>query len=1267
MQSGAPRASAAAVSREELLAFARAFVVEQTGYPEELVEPDADLEADLGIDSIRKAQLLGEIAERYEMTHLAGQITDLSLDDFPTLEAITDFFFEAAGRTTEQGSDASNSVVESGSGSAVREAVDSAAVPEPFVRVPEIDRVMQRYVLRAVPDPLSEDTAVSGTPFSGRVVVLGDNADGRVLVDRLQEAGSTVDVIPVSADTESVVAAFDAMWNRQPVDHLVVMTSSGEQPQEWDRLRDEQILAPYFVIQRWIRRRLETFGRGERPAGILAAVTRLGGDFGIGRRIGNVSGGALTGLFKGIAREYEEITAKVLDVTADEPMGRVADVLFQELSGDRPEIEVGSMCGQRHRLQMVPQPASGIEPRPSDAAGPWVVTGGARGITAKIAAALGRTPGVRLHLVGRSPEPDVDPAWRDLDEAGLAELKKTVMRQAAGDGKKPIDAWNAVHSKIRLAQSLQDLRRQGLNITYHACDVSDRESVRAMLDAVRQQDGPITGVIHGAGIEAAARFDRKQPESVRRTVTSKVDGARWLWELTAEDDLRWFVGFGSTSGRFGGIGQTDYSMASDLLCRMAWQFSAERPDCRVFGIHWPPWGEVGMAARPESRFALESAGLKFVGTDEGISHLLDELDIRSDDGEVVVVDRDMAAADAEEQEKDRLRIERAHMSASRVRSLVFVDGIIDGDASSLTTEIVFDPARQPVVSDHRVDGVPVVPGTVLLEACLQAAELLDPARQVAEVRNFTIVNGIACRDEKPQRARVHAVREADGRIECRLVSEFRDQKNRVLDPARPIASVQVIMSDAPVPGAAAESLPTEFEELQQAKSPHDFDPQHVGTVYHGPSMGRLKGAIIQHADQGWFRVADPQGQNTVRGTDRPVILDALLQGNDLVIHRSMGVRHLLRAIDRIVFHQPMEEQFELISYHRLTPEDDDAVVWNVQCFTPDRQALVTLEKVRSFPLRNRENPGPAAPSQSALSGGPTGSSIQRPLLMRAQTERNGLSSVVTIPVDPVQDWFFSQHCFRGIPFLPGVMMIEAMGEAAETLAHPDERAVAMKNMKILRGIRGGTDPVPLTLRCTRNGQEVSVELFESPAAARPSCEAVVVLGTSLLPMADSIPEPHGDFVDFEYRDDTPVWHGPAMRSLQAIAACRFQGTATLQTGATHVMDQFPAGSRPLVDAAILDGAIVACGTDAWAYYGNVSEVPDAFDEILFGPLPDKGESCVVSFNCRTTHKKETTRYDVVLQGANRQTLMQINGFQLRRISGPPTVVDLSDQQKGDSQ
>ncbi|MDR1963361.1 MAG: phosphopantetheine-binding protein, partial [Planctomycetaceae bacterium] len=68
------------------------FVVEQTGYPEEIVELDADLEGDLGIDSIKKAQLFGELGEHFEV----NISPDLSLDDFPTLRHVMNFLIENA-------------------------------------------------------------------------------------------------------------------------------------------------------------------------------------------------------------------------------------------------------------------------------------------------------------------------------------------------------------------------------------------------------------------------------------------------------------------------------------------------------------------------------------------------------------------------------------------------------------------------------------------------------------------------------------------------------------------------------------------------------------------------------------------------------------------------------------------------------------------------------------------------------------------------------------------------------------------------------------------------------------------------------------------------------------------------------------------------------------------------------------------------------------------------------------------------------------------
>ncbi|MEQ8848871.1 beta-ketoacyl synthase N-terminal-like domain-containing protein [Botrimarina sp.] len=96
--------SGGGLSGEEIETFLINFVVEQTGYPPEIVDLDADLEADLGIDSIKKAQLFGELGEYFDVQASA----DLSLDDFPSLRTVRDYLLaNATGATPDTNSAAS--------------------------------------------------------------------------------------------------------------------------------------------------------------------------------------------------------------------------------------------------------------------------------------------------------------------------------------------------------------------------------------------------------------------------------------------------------------------------------------------------------------------------------------------------------------------------------------------------------------------------------------------------------------------------------------------------------------------------------------------------------------------------------------------------------------------------------------------------------------------------------------------------------------------------------------------------------------------------------------------------------------------------------------------------------------------------------------------------------------------------------------------------------------------------------------------------------
>jgi acyl carrier protein len=73
-------------SPQALQKFLVDFVVEQTGYPEDIVELDSDLEADLGIDSIKIAQMLGELKEHFDLD--VSDFGAKSMDEFKTLRAI---------------------------------------------------------------------------------------------------------------------------------------------------------------------------------------------------------------------------------------------------------------------------------------------------------------------------------------------------------------------------------------------------------------------------------------------------------------------------------------------------------------------------------------------------------------------------------------------------------------------------------------------------------------------------------------------------------------------------------------------------------------------------------------------------------------------------------------------------------------------------------------------------------------------------------------------------------------------------------------------------------------------------------------------------------------------------------------------------------------------------------------------------------------------------------------------------------------------------
>ena len=65
-------------------------VAEKTGYPEDMLEMDLDLEADLGVDTVKQAETFAAVREAYGI----ARQENLKLRDFPTLKHVVQFVYD---------------------------------------------------------------------------------------------------------------------------------------------------------------------------------------------------------------------------------------------------------------------------------------------------------------------------------------------------------------------------------------------------------------------------------------------------------------------------------------------------------------------------------------------------------------------------------------------------------------------------------------------------------------------------------------------------------------------------------------------------------------------------------------------------------------------------------------------------------------------------------------------------------------------------------------------------------------------------------------------------------------------------------------------------------------------------------------------------------------------------------------------------------------------------------------------------------------------
>ncbi|MGV5039287.1 SDR family NAD(P)-dependent oxidoreductase, partial [Streptomyces sp. NRAIS4] len=135
-----------------------------------------------------------------------------------------------------------------------------------------------------------------------------------------------------------------------------------------------------------------------------------------------------------------------------------------------------------------------------------------------------------------------------------------------------------------LAELAVELGEQGAEVAVVACDVAEREAVAALL-----AEHPVSAVVHAAGVVDDGLVTGLTEERLRAVLAPKVDGARWLDELTRDRDLTRFVLFSSASATLGNAGQAAYSAANAALDALARQRRAA--GLPATSLAWGLWAE----------------------------------------------------------------------------------------------------------------------------------------------------------------------------------------------------------------------------------------------------------------------------------------------------------------------------------------------------------------------------------------------------------------------------------------------------------------------------------------------------------------------------------------------------------------------------------------------------------------------------------------------------------------------------------------------------
>jgi NAD(P)-dependent dehydrogenase (short-subunit alcohol dehydrogenase family)/acyl carrier protein/3-hydroxymyristoyl/3-hydroxydecanoyl-(acyl carrier protein) dehydratase len=855
-------------------------VSQKTGYPPEMLDMELDLEADLGIDTVKQAEMFAEVRSHYGI----ARREDLRLADYNTLARVVDFVEEAlTAQATVQG----------------EQAPEQQQMP---LNVPALSPE-RKPVRRRVPVPVLRGRLDLYLPTgvtleTGTAVWIIDGGKVAEALARRLRARS-VRVMLLSA--EQVLHEFDRLSSEPPqgVYDLTALTAEPNWTEmdktAWQEALNQRTLPLYQLLHAFSQ------------LSFVIAATRMGGLHGYGLEgATDALGGAVSGLVKALGRERPACFVKVVDFGDDLTDAKIATRLLEETLKDADAVEVGWRGQQRFGVatldQPLPEDVFDLPEKPV-----FLVSGGSGGITVPILRDLAQRTQGCFYLLGRTPLPenrqDVD--WLRRDREGL----RAALIERMGKPT-PVQVEQVLSGLERAAavfDLLSEIEQLGGRAIYRVCDVQQAEAVRRVVTEIVAAEGRVDVLIHAAGVERSRKIESKPLDEFQATLAIKATGLFNLYQAIADTTCKAMILFGSVAGRFGNAGQTDYSAANDLLARMALYFRRVAPQMKVLTLDWGAWGEVGMASRGSLPKLMQRAGVELLSPQDAAPLVYQELMHGHQSTEVVLAGKLGLLEEAGRKPEGGLDLEQANRALTEGNPRhVMLSRLTHYDADQwIWLEAELDPNQQPFLKDHAMNGTPLLPGVMGIEGFSVAAQHItsvlgssEQELQVIGLEDVQFLTPLKFYRNEARRICWKAQIRPEGQALTAYVSLESEQVRWQGE-----AEVQIHFR-AKVHLSVVAPQPLQLEQVPHWNGQYTLSAEDVYRLYfHGPAFRVLQ--AVQRSGEGLLARMNPTLPpltETVNLLTNPLLLELCLQTAGLWQAGATGALALPSAIGRLLFY-----------------------------------------------------------------------------------------------------------------------------------------------------------------------------------------------------------------------------------------------------------------------------------------------------------------------------------------------------------------------------